>query len=52
MIWGCFVGHKLGPIVSIDGSITGDKYIFLLQKNLLPYLDALVADDITGITFQ
>ena len=52
MVWECFVGNKLGPIVSIDGSITGDKYVSLLHENLLPYLDALAADDITGITFQ
>ena len=52
MVWGCFVGNKLGPIVSIDGSITDDKYVSLLQENLLSYLDALAADDITGITFQ
>ena len=42
----------MGPIVSIDSSIIGDKYVSLLHKNLLPYLDALVADDITSITFQ
>jgi hypothetical protein len=52
MVWGCFVSNKLGPIVSIDGSITDDKYISLLQEKLLPYLDALAADGITGITFQ
>ena len=52
MVWGCFVGNKLGPIVSIDGSITGDKYIALLYDNLIPYLDALASDGTTGITFQ
>ena len=38
MVWGCFVGNKLGPIVSIDSSITGDKYVSLLQENLWAYL--------------
>ena len=52
MVWGCFVGNKLDPIVSIDGSITGDKYIALLHDNLIPYLDALASDGTTGITFQ
>ena len=52
MVWKCFVGNKLGSIVSIDSSITGDKYVSLLQENLLPYLDALATDSITGITFQ
>jgi len=52
MIWGCFVGNKLGPIVFIDGTLTGDKYVSILRNNLLPYLDALACDGITGITFQ
>jgi len=52
MIWGCFVGNKLGPIVSIDGSVNSDVYITILRNNLLPYLDALAADSITDITFQ
>jgi len=52
MIWGCFVGNKLGPIVSIDGSVTGDVYTSLLRDNLLPYLDVLASDGITGITLQ
>ena len=52
MVWGCFVSDKLGPIVSIDGSVTGDKYTTLLRKYLLPYFDALACDGITGITFQ
>jgi hypothetical protein len=52
MIWGCFVGNKLGPIVSIDGSVTGDKYTTILHDTLLPYLDALANNGITGITLQ
>ena len=52
MIWGCFVGNKLGPIVSIDSSVTGDVYTTILRDNLLPYLDALASDGITGITLQ
>ena len=52
MIWGCFVGNKLGPIVSIDGSVTGDVYTSLFHDNLLPYLDVLASDGITGITLQ
>ena len=52
MVWGCFVGNKLGPIVSIDGSITGDVYIALLRDNFLPYLDVLASDDITDIMLQ
>ena len=52
MVWGCFVGNKLGPIVSIEGSVNADKYISILHDNFIPYLDALTADGITGTTFQ
>jgi len=52
MVWGCFVGNKLGPIVSIDGSVSGDVYTTVLRDNLLPFLDALGSDGITDITFQ
>src|SRR5579859_5743291 len=52
MIWGCFAGNKLGPIVSIAGSVTGDVYTTILHDNLLPYLDALANDGIIGITLQ
>src|SRR5579859_4737199 len=36
MIWGCFAGNKLGPIVSIHGSVDGNKYTALLNEHLLP----------------
>ena len=52
MIWRYFVANKLSSIISINGSITGDKYIALLQENLLSYFDALACDGITNITFQ
>jgi len=52
MVWGCFVGNKLGPIVFIDGSITGDAYTTLLHDNFLPYLDVLMSDSTTGVTLQ
>jgi hypothetical protein len=52
MVWGCFVGNKLGPIVAIDGSMTGDVNATLLHDTLLPYLDVLDRDGITGIISQ
>jgi len=52
MIWGCFGSDKLGPIVFIDGKINSDKYIELLRSNFLPYVDALINDGATNITFQ
>ena len=52
MVWGRFVCNKLSPIVSINGSITGDKYMTIFSENLLPYLDALAYNGLAGITFQ
>src|SRR5579859_4456588 len=52
MIWGCFTGDKLGPIVFINGTCNSDVYIDILQNNLLPYLDALAKDGVSEIIFQ
>jgi len=52
MIWGCFAGAKLGPIVFVDGTINSDVYTSILQQNLLPFLDALVADGLIAPIFQ
>ena len=52
MIWGCFAGTKLGPIVFIDVSITWDVYVSILRDNLLSYMDALIEDGASGMMFQ
>jgi hypothetical protein len=52
MVWGCFVGDKLGPLVCIDDRITQDIYIELLRQNLAPFIDSLTEDSITNLTFQ
>ena len=52
MIWGCFVGDKLGPIAFISGSVTQDAYISLLQQYLDPFVEALGADGETNVEFQ
>ena len=43
---------KLGPIVFVEGTINSDVYIGLLQENLLPFIDALVADRLASPVFQ
>jgi len=52
MIWGCFVGTKLGPIAFIEGTVNTDVYITLLQDTLIPFIDAIIADGTTDIVFQ
>jgi transposase len=37
MIWACFCWDKLGPIVTIEGSVKQEKYIEILGDNLLPF---------------
>jgi len=34
MVWGCFAWSGLGNLVKIEGFMTADKYIDILQENL------------------
>jgi len=52
MIWRCFAGGKLGPIVFINGTVNSDVYISILCDNLLLFIDAVIADGTTNIIFQ
>jgi len=52
MIWGCFAGNKLGPIVFIDENINAGVYTQILEQNLLWYIEALASEDIHDIVFQ
>lgn len=35
MVWGCFTASGVGPIVQIDGNMTGEVYKNILQQNLM-----------------
>jgi len=52
IIWGCFIGTKLGPIVFVNATINTDSYIAILEENLLPFVDAIIADGATNVVFQ
>ena len=52
MVWGCFVGDKLGPLVCVDEKINHQVYIQLLAENLLPFIDVLQEDGASGLIFQ
>src|SRR5947207_632617 len=52
MIWGCFMGDKLGPIVFINGMVNAEIYINVLTSSLLPFIDTLNANDPSNIVFQ
>ena len=38
MFWGCFSKVGLGPLVALEGNMTGEKYIELLKTTLIPEL--------------
>ena len=52
MIWACFLGDKLGPIVFISGSVNQDVYIELLRMDFEPFVEALAANGETNLEFQ
>jgi len=52
MIWACFVGDKLGPIVFVSGSVNQDTYIELLRTEFDSFLTALDTDIKTTYEFQ
>jgi len=52
MIWGCFAGNKLGPVVFVDEIINQDVYMGLLEQYLLEYIEVLRTKELDGIVFQ
>lgn len=52
MVWGCFIGNKLGPLVFIDNTIDTNTYIQLLDQNLMPFIDILHKNGVNNIIFQ
>jgi len=52
MIWGCFAGNKLGPIVFVDDNITQDIYMGILKQNLMEYIEVLKEEGLNEVVFQ
>ena len=45
MIWTCFSGTRLGPVLIFEqGDISSDEYMDILYKELIPMIDDLMAD--------
>jgi transposase len=38
MVWGCFSGKGLGPLVKVEGKMNNQDYIKILERNLLPLI--------------
>ena len=52
MIWACFVGDKLGPIVFFSSTVNQDAYIEGLRQYLDPFVEALAADGKVNLEFE
>ena len=37
MVWGCFTRNRIGSLIRLDGSITGEVYKSVLRDHLLPF---------------
>jgi transposase len=42
MVWGAISAHGVGPLVFLDGSITGDSHATVIQRVIVPYLLSLL----------
>ncbi|GBC00126.1 hypothetical protein RclHR1_03750025 [Rhizophagus clarus] len=38
MMWGCFSGKGLGPLVKVNGKMNHKDYIQILESHLLPFI--------------
>ena len=39
MVWGCINYRGIGPLVFIDGTLDSKKYINLIKKNYIPFIE-------------
>ena len=39
IMWGCFSGKGLGPLVKVEGKMNRLDYIKILEEHLLPLID-------------
>jgi hypothetical protein len=53
MVWGCFVGDRLGPLVVCEeGRMNSDAYIKILREKLIPFKTAIEIGCDTTLIFQ
>ena len=38
MVWGCFTGKGLGPLIRVEGKMNHQDYINILENALLPFI--------------
>jgi transposase len=52
MVWSCFIKNKIGPFILVEGTLNAEKYIELLKKHLIPFINELKKDNNNEIIFQ
>jgi transposase len=52
MLWSCFTSNIKGPLVPVEGRMTADSYIKLLETHLIPYMNGLQNHGINDPVFQ
>jgi hypothetical protein len=38
MVWGCICYNGVGTLTKVEGNINADKYISILENNILPVI--------------
>src|SRR5947209_463387 len=52
MVWGRFIGDKLGPLVFLDRTVDESTYVQVLEQNLLAFVDHLKENGVANIIFN
>jgi len=53
MVWGCFVGDRLGPLVICkEGRMNSDDYIKILNDNLKEFKNTIETEQGTDLIYQ
>ena len=52
MVWGCICSDGQGALAFVNGNINSDKYVSILQENLLPLLDNMPLSKWKSAVFQ
>ena len=52
MVWACITNDGPGPLVFVNGTIDSKKYVSILEKELVPFLDEIPLSKYFKVVFQ
>jgi transposase len=52
MVWGCITQQGKGVLTFVEGNINSEKYITILQNNLIPFLESFPLSLYPNLVFQ